>query len=86
MSAELRAVSDIDYHTTQVVEALEEALRMAKAGEIKSCAMVYEYLDGRMGHTASFGDFSNRNATVGRLHVLAAHITLNELLEWKPNT
>jgi len=86
MTAKLAAVKDIDYHTANVVGELEDLLRRAKAGEIKSVAMVYEYLDGRMGHTAAFGDFSDRNATVGRLHVLAQHITLNELLEWSPTS
>lgn len=82
----LSAVAKLDYHTADVVAQLEQALEDAKTGKIKSIAMVYEYLDGAMGHTAAFGDYANRNATVGRLQVLAAHITLNELLKWTPDT
>jgi hypothetical protein len=37
-----------------------------------------------MGHGVAFGDHANRNSLVGRLHVAAQHITLCELLEWRP--
>lgn len=84
-SPKLAAVRAIDFHTQGVVAALEEALEDARAGKIKSVAIVYEYLDGRMGHNAAFATGANRNAAVGRLHALATHITMNELLEWKPN-
>ena len=82
--AKLSVVRVLDFHTQGVVRQLEEALELAKAGKIKSVAMVYEYTDGTMGHAAAFGDFASRDSAVGRLHVLATHITLNELLEWKP--
>lgn len=83
--ATLRAVSQLHQHADNVVAELEEALELAKAGKIRSVALVYEQIDGTMGHSAAFGAFADRNATVGRLHVCAQHITLNELLEWKPS-
>lgn len=80
----LSAVAPLDFTSASVVEQLEDMLAKAKAGQIRAVAAVYEYTDGTGGWAAAFGSWSHRVAMIGRLHVLAQQIVLNEVLEFKP--
>jgi hypothetical protein len=42
--------------------------------------------DGTGGWRAAFGSFSSPIYMVGRLHALATQITLNDVIEWKPDS
>jgi hypothetical protein len=68
-----------------VVKTLEGLLEKAKAGELRAVGVAFEYSDGTGGWSSAFGSWSNRMSMIGRLSVLAQHITLNEVLEWKPD-
>ncbi len=63
---------------------LERLLEQARAGEILSLACAYEMPAGLSGHEAAFGPWANRPLLVGKLHVLATHVVMNECLEWSP--
>lgn len=80
----LKDVSVICAAQPNVVETLEKYLEQAKAGKVRSVAVAVEYHDGVTNHEAAFGDYGNRAAIVGRLQVMANHVILNELLEWRP--
>lgn len=78
------AVPDIGGPQPNVIASLEKLLAMAKTGELTSVACAYEMRGGYSGHECAFGSWGNRPLTVGKLHVLATHIILNECLEWRP--
>lgn len=78
------AVADLSYRNPDVVELLQRLLVKAESGEIRSLAAVWEESAGWAHHEAAFGKWSNRTLVVGRLHVLAQHVILNECLEWQP--
>lgn len=80
----LKAVPSVRGPDADVVAKLEELLEQARSGEIVAFACAYELLAGYSGHTAVFGPYSSRTLIVGKLHVLATHITMNECLEWSP--
>lgn len=80
----LTNVSQIPATSASVVELLERLLAKAKAGEIRVVAAAWEYPNGGMGHEAAFSEWASRTNMIGKLHVMATHITLNECLEWKP--
>lgn len=82
----LASVAALDFRSDNVVELLDGLLAKAKAGEIRAVAVAYEYTDGTGGWSGAFGPWSHRLAMIGRLHVLAQQITLNDVLEWKPGT
>lgn len=71
----IREVAPLKFSSEAVVKELEELLEKAKTGEIRAIAAVYEYRDGTGGWTSAFGSWVHRVAMVGRLHVLAQHIT-----------
>lgn len=77
-------VSQVPKPSTSVVELLERLLEKARAGEIRAVAAAWEYPNGAMGHEAAFSEWANRYTMIGKLQVMATHITLNECLEWKP--
>lgn len=78
------AVSPLSFINSDVVSLLKRLLKQAEKGEIHSVAVAWEMPAGWAGHEAAFGKFSNRTLLVGKLHVLAQHIVLEECLEWKP--
>jgi hypothetical protein len=80
----LTDVSQVPATSASVVELLERLLEKAKAGEIRAVAAAWEYPNGGMGHEAAFSEWANRFTMIGKLQVMATHITLNECLEWKP--
>lgn len=80
----LSAVAPLSYRDDEAIRILEEALAKAKTGEIKAVAIAYEYADGTSGHQIAFGKFASRLVMIGRLHAMAQHVVLNEVLEWVP--
>ena len=80
----LTSVAQVGGPQQNVIEALEDILARAKAGEVISVGIAYEMRGGYSGHTAAFGNWANRPLLVGKLAVLQQCIVLNECLEWKP--
>lgn len=81
----LAEVPQLKAPETNVIETLEKLLERARSGELVAVAVAYEMRGGYSGHEASFGAWANRPLMVGKLHVLATHIVMNDCLEWKPN-
>lgn len=81
----LAEVKQLDFKSQGCIEVLEEMLEKAKRGEIRAVALVFEETDGRGGWRAGLGTWSRSVALIGRLYVLAQQLTLNEVLEWKPD-
>lgn len=82
MSTQVVKITDLN--AEGVIDLLERLLADARAGKVRAVGVAWEGQDGNSTHEAAFGKFADRAAMVGRLHVLAQHITLNELLVWRP--
>lgn len=78
------AIRQLSFRNSDAVALLRRLLEQAEKGEIHSVAVAWEMPAGWAGHEAAFGKFSNRTLMVGKLHVLAQHIVLEECLEWRP--
>lgn len=81
----LAEVKQLDFKSASTIEVLEDLLAMAKAGEIRAVGVAFERVDGTGGWRAAMGSFSSPIYMVGRLHALATQITLNDIIEYKPD-
>lgn len=75
----LSQVATLDFRSESTIKELEELLEKAKRGEVRAVAAAYEYTDGTGGWSACFGSWTHRVAMIGRLTVLAMHITKHEI-------